>query len=231
MKRKNESELNELIRWITNINQMLGVSLPFSVFSQEADRINNLISIIAAGIADEYPYYSNELPQIGLILFNKNAFGSLSVNLAAFGELFAIIKHIEREPSDTLFWRDIHPRITGISKALFVDEYYSSAAEKAIKEVEARLRELFSELKPNAGVPSKVNDIIGALLSENGVLKFGDAATQSGKDFRRGVQQLFEGTIAAYRNPSAHANLDINRRMAIEQIVLASQLMYILDIQ
>ena len=67
------------------------------------------------------------------------------------------------------------------------------------------------------------------MLSENGAFQFCDTTSTSGKNFRRGVQQLFEGTVAAYRNPAAHANLEVSKREAIEQIMLASQLIYILD--
>ncbi len=136
-----------------------------------------------------------------------------------------------RSPVDTAIWREIHPRIAEISQSLFGDGYYDSAAEKAVKEVETRLRELFQELKPNAVVPAKVGDIIGALLTENGAYHFADLSTVSGKDYRRGMQFLFEGIFAAYRNPSAHKNIPCTKREFIEQIMLASQLMYILDKQ
>ncbi len=109
------------------------------------------------------------------------------------------------------------------------DGHYTSAAKKAVKEVETRLREKFAELKPNATVPAKVADIIGALISENGVFKFCDTSTSSGKNYRRGIQSLFEGAMAAYRNPPAHANLQYDKREAMEQIMLASQLMFVLD--
>ena len=35
--------------------------------------------------------------------------------------------------------------------------------------------------------------------------------------------------MAAYRNPAAHANPQYEKRETIEQIMLASQLMYVLD--
>ena len=35
--------------------------------------------------------------------------------------------------------------------------------------------------------------------------------------------------MVAYRNPAAHANLQYEKREAMEQIMLASQLMYVLD--
>ena len=155
--------------------------------------------------------------------------GTVAVNNAAFGELYIIISHIIQEPVDTTAWREIHPRIVAISKELFCDGYYDSAAEKAIKEVETRLRELFQLLKPGVTVPTKVGDIIGALLTENGAYHFVDLSTASGKDYRRGIQSLFEGTFAAYRNPSAHENLSCTKREAMEQIMLASQLMYVLN--
>ena len=98
-----------------------------------------------------------------------------------------------------------------------------------MKEVETRLRELFIEFKPGEAEPSKIGNIIGALLSENGAYQFVDISTPSGKDYRRGIQSLFEGMFAAYRNPSSHKNLDYSQREAVEQIVLASQLMYVLD--
>ena len=66
-------------------------------------------------------------------------------------------------------------------------------------------------------------------MSENGAFKFCDTTTASGRDYRRGIHSLFEGIMAAYRNPAAHANLQYEKREAIEQIMLASQLMYVLD--
>ena len=76
---------------------------------------------------------------------------------------------------------------------------------------------------------SKVGDIIGALLRENGAYHFVDLSTASGKDYRRGIQSIFEGTFAAYRNPTAHENLSCTKRETMKQIMLASQLMYVPD--
>ncbi len=151
------------------------------------------------------------------------------MNNTAFGEVFIIIHHIIQEPVDTAIWREVHPRIADISQSLFCDGYYDSAAEKAVKGVESRLRELFQILKPGVTVPTKIGDVMGALLSENGAYQFADLSTTSGKDYRRGIYSLFEGIFAAYRNPSAHENLPCTKREAMEQIMLASQLMYVLD--
>ena len=140
-----------------------------------------------------------------------------------------VIKHLHNEPQDTFVWTMLHPRIVGIAKEEYLDGHYASAANRSFVEVETRLRELFKELKPDVTVPGKVGDLIGALLTENGAYHFCDTSTQSGKDYRRGIQSLFEGSMAAYRNPSSHENLTLSKEAAMEQIVLASQLMKVLD--
>ena len=229
MKVPYQNELYELRRWIDNTNANLSLQLQFFRTKQEIQRVKQLIITIAAGIQGEYPFYASILPQIASILFTVNNMGTATLNPAAFGELVVIIRHIDAEPFSMRFWTAIHARITNVSYELYKDGHYASAAENAVKEVETRLREKFAELKPGTSVPSKVGDIIGALLSDNGVFKFCDTSTTSGKNYRRGIQSLFEGTMAAYRNPSAHANLQYDRREALEQIMLASQLMFVLD--
>lgn len=227
MKLPYENELYELRKWIDFTNKNL--QMQFLHTPPEIQSVRQWISSIAIGIQNEHPFYSADLPRIANILFSGNGMNSAYLNYVAFGELVIAIRHIEAEPVITRFWSEIHPRIVNVSRELFVDGHCSTAAEKAIKEVESRLREKFSELKPGAAVPSKIGDVIGALMSENGAFKFCDTTTTSGRDYRRGIQSLFEGIMAAYRNPAAHANLQYEKREAIEQIMLASQLMYVLD--
>lgn len=228
MIRSCENELKKLQLWIDNTNALLmtGTLPPISFFT--VTKICNDIAILAEKIAEEYSFYATELMNISSNLFTQNQFGQCVVNTTAFGGLVVIIRHISQEPVDTSIWSSIHPRIQRISKGLYCDGYYDSAAEKAVKELETRLRELFKELRRDDNVPAKVGDIIGALLSENGAYHFVDTSTVSGKDYRRGIQNLFEGIFAAYRNPSSHENLPCSKREALEQIMLASQLMFVL---
>ena len=227
MKLPYENELYELRKWIDNTNATLNMQFPR--LSQEIQRVHQWINAIAAGIQTDYPFYADMLPRITNILFQGNGITPALVNPAAFGELVVIVRHIEAEPVVVRFWSEIHPRIANVSHELYVDGHYSTAAEKAVKEVESRLREKFLELKTGAAVPAKIGDVIGALMSENGAFKFCDTTTTSGRDYRHGIQFLFEGIMAAYRNPAAHANLQYEKREATEQIMLASQLMYVLD--
>ena len=227
MKLPYENELYELRKWIDNTNTPL--NMQFFHTPQEIQRVCQWINAIARGIQTDYPFYATTLPCVANILFQQNEMGAIFLNPAAFGELVVIVRHIEAEPVVVQFWAEIHPRIVNVSRELYADGHCSTAAEKAVKEVESRLREKFSELKPGTTVPSKIGDVIGALTSENGAFKFCDTTTTSGKDYRRGIHSLFEGIMAAYRNPAAHANLQYEKREAMEQIMLASQLMYVLD--
>ena len=126
-------------------------------------------------------------------------------------------------------WATIHSRISRVAFDLYRDGHFGAAAEKSVKELETRLRELCTEVPCSISSSAKIGDIIAALLKEGGVFEFCNDATSSGKNYRRGVQALFEGVFAAYRNPAAHANIDCSKREAIEQIMLASQLMNVLD--
>ena len=227
MKLPYDNELYELRKWIDFTNANL--NMQFLKLPPEIQSVWQWIRVIATGIQSDYPFYAATLPRIANILFQQNEVGAVFLNPAAFGELVIIIRHIEAEPVVVQFWSEIHPRIVNVSRGLYVDGHCSTAAEKAVKEVESRLREKFVELKPDATVPAKIGDVIGALISENGAFKFCDTTTISGKDYRRGIYSLFEGIMAAYRNPAAHANLQYEKREAMEQIMLASHLMYVLD--
>lgn len=229
MKATYDNELRGLQSWINIVNSGLSCGMPIVIDYSSVNSICYQIETVANGVEGEYPFYARELKNISGTLFRIPVRGPISLNNVAFGELFIIIHHIVQEPVDMAIWREVHPRIIETSQGLFCDGYYDSAAEKAVKEVESRLRELFHILKPDATVPAKVGDIIGALLSENGAYQFVDLSTVSGKDYRRGIHSLFEGIFAAYRNPSAHENLSCTKRESIEQIMLASQLMYVLD--
>ncbi len=230
MKISYENELRSLQSWIDNVNRGLAFVGVVKLDFASVNNTCNQIVTIAEEIEKEYPFYSRALKNISIKLFRSSAsYNVFTVNNAAFGELYIIISHIAEEPVDIAVWYEIHPRIRAISQQLFCDGHYDSAAEKAIKEVETRLRELFQVLKPGVTVPAKVGDIIGALLTENGAYHFADLSTVSGKDYRRGIQSIFEGAFAAYRNPSSHENLLYTKREAMEQIMLASQLMYVLD--
>lgn len=229
IKHNYSNELSKLLHWALNIEQTLGASMPFMRTMKEVQEIFRCIAVVANGIKTEYPFYADVMQKISNNLFSQNGPNFFAINLAGFWQLNMILQHINREPVNTAFWSCIHPRIQIISKDLYVDGHYSSAAERAIKEVETYLKEKFSEIAPDSKPIADVSRAIDALLSDSGLFQFCEVSTQSGKNKRKGTRLLFDGCILAYRNPSAHANINFTKREAFEQITLASQLLYILD--
>lgn len=226
-----KSYLQSLHLWIHDMEVALQRGSQLVITNDAINGTRQLITAIAGCIQSDYPFYANELYLIANVLFlqSSNPLVPIAINSTAYGELVLIEKHLSAEPINMQFWSYIHPRICGVSLSLYADGHFSSASKNAMIELETRLRELFRELKPTAKEPAKVGEIMGALLSEDGAYRFVDTSTQSGKDYRRGVYAIFEGAFAAYRNPASHENLNHSQQRAIEQIVLASQLMYILD--
>ena len=146
MKLPYENELYELRKWIDFTNNA-NLQMQFLHTPQEIQRVHQWINAITRGIQADYPFYAATLPCVANILFQQNEMGAIFLNPAAFGELVVIVRHIEAEPVVVQFWAEIHPRIVNVSHELYVDGHYSTAAEKAVKEVESRLREKFLELK------------------------------------------------------------------------------------
>lgn len=231
MKSPEIDEINKLYMWVLGVNQGLRANHSMVFNQYDTITISAGIQSLSKLIKEEYPFYANNLLRISSILFVGNGCSPyFYLNLCAFGELYIIANQLYSEPMNAFLFATIHPRICEVAQSLYLDKHYSSAAQNALKEVEARLREKFAELKPDVHIPSGVNDIIGSLFGKNGVFQFVDTSTTSGENYCRGVKLLFEGAFSAYRNPSAHANVECSKREAIEQIVLASQLMYILDL-
>lgn len=223
-----DNAINELKRWIDNTDYHMKNNMPFMHVQPELERVHTLINTVAQSVQFDYPFYAEKLPKIASILFWQRQFGGYSLNPCAFGELYIIVEHIIQEPFAERFWNNVHPRIVKVSKPLYCDKYYDSAAEKAIKEVETVLRELFARFKPNSVEPKTAIEIMNALFSDQVLYDF-DTTTVSGKDYLKGIKQLFEACFSAYRNPSSHRNISIGQREAFERIVLSSQLLYILE--
>jgi len=230
MKPPYAKELAYIWDWINDKDRQLCVNMPIVLLPNECNQVNRVLQIISDGVQHEYLFYSQELLAIRNKLFisPQSAYGAFSINIAVFGQLYIIIKHIRAETINQRVWQDIHPNISKVSKDLFCDGHFAAAAETAIKEVETQMRILFKQYNPTAIEPRDAAGLIGTLLSENGLHKFCDTSNISGRNYRKGIEQIFEGAFTAYRNPAMHQNLPYTQRVAFEQITLASQMMYIL---
>ena len=123
-----------------------------------------------------------------------------------YGNLDTLEIQDESDPENIAFWNNINDRIKNQAKELYIQCFFGPAAERAVREVETKLRELFHELKPGCVEPSKHGEIIGALLAENGAFHYCDLTTQDGKNFCKGFVPFVQGFLTAYRNPLSHRN-------------------------
>lgn len=74
-----------------------------------------------------------------------------------------VVKHLVNEPVNMTVIEMLHLRIKEQVSKLYKNVHYSVAAEKAIKEVETCLREIFKEVK-NGAIESEILNILYALL-------------------------------------------------------------------
>lgn len=117
---------------------------------------------------------------------------------------------------------ELHPRLQGKVRPIFLLGDYETAAFKAMKEVEVRVREL-------AGLP---NDLIGVSLVRQafnpGSGPLADPSHEKGEQQAR--SDLFAGAIGSFKNPTSHRPVTYADPVeASEVLLLADLLMRILD--
>lgn len=219
--------LQELRAWVLSTDQSLSMNTNRYFTKMEIVQTKALITACADQFHKTHPFYETELRTIADRLFSACTYWGYPLNHCLFGQLYLIVKHAAAQQQNE-FWSNIHPRIVNVAQALYADGYFDSAAEKALREVETYMRELYARYKPGKGDPSEINSIKEALLADADLYLF-DRTTQNGKNFYNGIKKLFEDAFTAYRNPASHRNTDISKREAFERITLASQLTYVLD--
>ncbi|MDQ3821295.1 MAG: TIGR02391 family protein [Acidobacteriota bacterium] len=116
----------------------------------------------------------------------------------------------------------LHPRLEGRVRPIFLLGDYETAAFKAMKEVEVRVREL-------SGLP---DDLVGVKLmreafnAQSGRLT--DISHEGGE--RQARSDLFAGAMGSFKNPTSHRTVTYtDPTEASEVIMLADLLMRILD--
>lgn len=177
------------------------------------------------------------LSQIIPLSFYRNIFSEIKhkvlrelINLEKrYGCLDSLEIQDDSDPENIAFWNNINDRIKNQSKGLYTQCFFGPAAERAVREVETKLREMFRDLKPDCIEPGKVGDIVGALLTENGAFHYCDLSSQNGKNYCKGFNQLVLGLLTAYRNPFSHVNHDLSKREAFELISTSSLIMNVLE--
>jgi uncharacterized protein (TIGR02391 family) len=118
---------------------------------------------------------------------------------------------------------ELHPRLAGKVRPIFLLGDYETAAFKAMKEVEVRVRELSALPKELVGVSlmRQAFNIDGGPLTN----------TSHEKGERQARSDLFAGALGSFKNPTSHRTVTYQDPIeASEVVLLADLLMRILDL-
>lgn len=210
------SPIENLCTWAEYMNKTIAENRFKLLPKTEVLNLCRLIGIVAENVRYTHPEYSTHLQLIEQDLFCFPNMQGYQINAFLFSQLFFIVHEVKEHPQNC-FWSNIHPRIIGVAQAEYVDGYFDSAAEKALREVETYLRELFSQYYSGQGEPKEIATIKDRLLNDDTVYEF-DRQTPSGKNYFEGVKALFDDAFKAYRNPASHRNITISQREAAERL-------------
>lgn len=190
---------------------------------------NNFVKTICFNINE----LSYEIRNKNLELYNdlqnikSNLFlGQNFVNTFTLGRLIQILRSYGYISTND-FWQFVHPRIVELCKNKFEDGYYFDAVQTALVEICSIVRE-FRKEQGLPEIPSD-KDMMYNTFSTSKELQFTDSSTTSLKNIQEGYEKIFPGVIQAMRNPNAHQNNIIEKSEAVQKLMIASNLIKMLD--
>ena len=193
-------------------------------YNSKIVEVKNEIYLLADKVIFFNQYFSDELKQLANRLFINNR-----LEPATTGALMELLQLIKAETSKNNVWCFIHPRIVETSKTLFENGHFANASQDAFVEINSRLKKIHRILVPN-DTARDGQDLANYLFTaKNPLLQICDITDQTGKDTQQGLQFLFSGAIAAFRNPKAHENIKIDAEEAMRRLMFASLLMCKID--
>lgn len=151
------------------------------------------------------------------------------INPYLFGEVIATIAYLNgySNNNSSSIWDNIHPQIASVAKERFDVGHYADAVEAAFKEVNARVKGIYTS---RTSIEKDGAKLMQAAFSvQNPIIKLGDISTETGTNVQQGYMEMFAGAMIGIRNPKAHNNQTISKADAIRKLHFASMLMYKLD--
>jgi len=118
----------------------------------------------------------------------------------------------------------ISPRIEKHCFPLFDNGHYKHAAHEAMTQVELALKEKGKVIDNRYGV-----NLVKSVFDPTGKHKTIKLRVPLGDDLQEHAKTLFEGAFSYYRNYSAHDGSKIDERICIRIMILASELLELID--
>lgn len=175
-------------------------------------------------------YISKELLKTRDNIFWENGY----INIFALGKSNVLIGAlIDKNTNKTQNVNNVldllHSEIIKVSKDKFMDGYYADAVESAFKEINSRVKKIFSQKKPGEKIPDGANLMTRVFSADNPIIELDDLTNDSGRNVQLGYMQMLAGAMTGIRNPKAHANIIITREEALNSLFFASLLMDKID--
>ena len=223
--------IQDTFNYLNRINSQIS-SAPILSNYNDANEITERIKMVSDSIQKEFPYFSNRLNSLLNTLF-QNGFNGLYINSYVFGQIYEIFLALSNT-NNFDFWSLIHPRVSEVSKSLYLDGHNANAAEDAFIEINVRVKGLYQIINPNDKNPcDKVPDGDGAMTTvfspQKPLVEFCDTSTDTGKNVQKGFMQMLAGAMSALRNPKAHENIKLSADDAMRRLMFASMLMFKID--
>ena len=197
------------------------------IFGSSSGHINTFHGPIEIGGAYELSPREEENHRADILKMRlgvlEQLIGALDLQIAVSGH--AVGSQGQEKGFD--FWSLMHPAVVQVAKSRFETKHYADAVEAALKELNARVKEL---VKERAGKELDGASLMHTAFSLNSpIIVLEDLSTDSGEDIQRGYMELYAGAMSGIRNPQAHGNAMIDDKRAIHFLFLASLLFYKLD--
>lgn len=123
----NIDQIKNVFNDFSQINSRFAYSPIISFNQADAYFIIEELKLVSKDIEKELPLFSKELDSLKNILF-VNSYSGFGINPFVFGQVFEIL-FILTNIKDTDRWSLIHPKISEVSKSLYLDGHYANAAE------------------------------------------------------------------------------------------------------
>ena len=215
-------------------NQPNSINTPVPV--EEYMSTHEMLAKIVMETKNELPALSRQLESVkDAIFIQTRNYANVTyffVNPYSYGKAIGILAAMIDEGNDPThdIWNLVHPRIKSISEKLYKDGSYANATCDAFIEINVRVKNLFSKLKPDAIKIPDGDAVMKTVFSANSpMVKFCDISSETGFNIQKGFMEMLAGAMSALRNPKSHENISINKENAMRQIMFASMLMYKID--
>ena len=225
-----KNKIDNLYRQIRCIMKNCDNGIQGGYDRNDVQQITNTIIDIAYSEKDSDEYIYQELMRIKDNLF----FGANFVNMFQLGEIKVLLEILKKKYENKVLPNEIlldglHPDIKRVSKDKYIDGYYADAVESAFKEINTRVKMIFSQKNSGEKIPDGA-DLMNRVFSPNNpIIELDDLTNESGVNIQKGYMQMFAGAMTGIRNPKAHANITITKEEALNSLFFASLLMEKID--